>query len=236
MKYQGNKQRFAKYILLIMLAERKPKQAWVEPFCGSCSIMEKVTGLRIANDKNKYLIAMWNTLCKGDISFPMRIERDFYNKVRESYNNNDGKYPDSLIGWVGFMGSFNGRFFDGGYSGHNVKGRDYIGENIKNTLSQVPFLMGVEFYTGNYDELLIPEQSIIYCNPPYKNTKQYAVSKNFDHENFYQWCRNKKHEGHTVFVSEYEMPDDFKCVWQMDVRTAQNPYNTKFVTEKLFTL
>lgn len=240
MKYQGNKQRYVKYILPIMLAERKDiNQYWVEPFCGSCSVLEHVQGYRIASDKNRYLIAMWKELCGGlhkHPDVPRRIERNFYNDVRDSYNKKDGRYPDYIIGWVGFMGSFNGRFFDGGYSGHDVNGRDYIGENIKNTLAQVPFLRGTEFYAENYDELLIPKQSIIYCDPPYKNTKQYATSKDFDHEKFYQWCREKKQEGHTIFVSEYEMPDDFKCVWQMDIKTAQNPHKTKLATERLFTL
>lgn len=236
MKYQGNKQRYVKHILPIMLAERRPEQAWVEPFCGSCSVLEHVQGYRIANDKNKYLIAMWDALCNHYAQYPMRIERNFYNDVRESYNKGDRRYSEAVIGWVGFMGSFNGRFFDGGYSGHDVKGRDYIGENIRNTLSQVTSLRGVVFDAKSYEELRMPQQSIIYCDPPYKGTKQYATSKNFDYEKFYQWCRDKKHEGHTIFVSEYEMPEDFKCVWQMDVKTTQNPHKTKLATEKLFTL
>lgn len=236
MKYQGNKQRYVKHILPIMLAERKPKQAWVEPFCGSCSVLQNVKGWRIANDKNKYLIAMWNALCKHDAKYPLHIERDFYKDVRNSYNRKDGRYSDGVIGWVGFMGSFNGRFFDGGYSGHDVKGRDYIGENIRNTMAQVPYLKGVKFTSHEYYDVDYPTNSLIYCDPPYKNTKQYATSKDFDHEKFYVWCRWMSSLGYKIFVSEYEMPDDFKCVWQMDVKTAQNPHKTKLATEKLFTL
>jgi DNA adenine methylase len=41
-----------------------------------------------------------------------------------------------MIGWIGWMGSANGRFFDGGYSGKsNTKigtVRDYIKEAISN--------------------------------------------------------------------------------------------------------
>lgn len=74
------------------------------------------------------------------------------------------------------MASFNGRFFDGGYSGHNVvgkngKARDYIREQIENTMRDVPLLKGVEFYSGSYDELVIPDRSIVYCDIPYKATK-----------------------------------------------------------------
>ena len=46
----------------------------------------------------------------------MRIERDFYCDVRDSYNNGDDRYTDGIKGWVGFMASWNGRYFDGGYS------------------------------------------------------------------------------------------------------------------------
>ena len=34
MKYMGSKNRIAKYILPIMLKDRKPNQYWVEPFVG----------------------------------------------------------------------------------------------------------------------------------------------------------------------------------------------------------
>lgn len=44
MKYMGSKRRVAKYILPIMLAERKPDQWWVEPFVGGGNMIDKVEG------------------------------------------------------------------------------------------------------------------------------------------------------------------------------------------------
>ena len=139
------------------------------------------------------------------------------------------------------MASFNGRFFDGGYSGHCVKSsngkiRDYIAENIKNTMAQIDELKNVVFQSRDYTEVVIPSKSLIYCDPPYKDTKQYYISKDFDYERFYNWCREKKNEGHKIFVSEYNMPPDFKCIWEKDVKVAQNPTKTLNATEKLFTL
>ena len=47
MQYMGSKNRIAKHILPIMLAERKPDQWWVEPFVGGANMIDKVEGNRI---------------------------------------------------------------------------------------------------------------------------------------------------------------------------------------------
>ena len=60
--------------------------------------------------------------------------------------------------------------------------------------------------------------------------------KDFDYSKFYEWCRQKHSEGYHIFISEYQMPDDFKCVWQKQVTCAMNQTITKKPTEKLFTL
>lgn len=101
------------------------------------------------------------------------------------------------IGWYGWMASYNGRFFSGGYSGHNVlttngKPRDYIKEQINNTLKSLSSLKGIEFVSRDYNDVDIPLNSIVYCDIPYKDTKQYETSKNFDYERFYEWCRKTK--------------------------------------------
>lgn len=114
--------------------------------------------------------------------------------------------------------------------------RDYISENIANTLKQVPYLHDVDFRSCDYNELELPPNSLVYADPPYKNTKQYMYSKDFDHEAFYEWCRKTVADGHTLFISEYNMPSDFECVWSKDVTCAMNPNITKNNTEKLFVL
>lgn len=235
MKYMGSKNRIAKYILPIILENRANRQYYVEPFCGGCNLIDKVTGNRMANDINKYLIAMFKELSSGRY-FSNIIERDYYNKVRNSHTNNTDEFSCAEKGWVGFMGSFNGRFFDGGYSGHLVGKRDYITEQIRNTLSQIQLLKDIEFTAGDYSEMIIPNNSIIYCDIPYKNTKQYSASKNFDYDKFYDWCVEMKDLGHTIFVSEYGMPPNFTCLWEMSVINSMHQKNTKIATEKLFTL
>ena len=76
--------------------------------------------------------------------------------------------------------------------------------------------------------------SIIYCDIPYKDTKQYATSKNFDHDKFWQWCRDMTKQGHKVFISEYQAPDDFICVWSKEVTNSMNTTLTYKPVERLF--
>jgi hypothetical protein len=48
----------------------------------------------------------------------MRYQKSCMIKQETEYNErNKHKFDDFMIGWIGWMGSANGRFFDGGYSG-----------------------------------------------------------------------------------------------------------------------
>ena len=154
MKYMGSKNRIAKEIIPIMLNYRKKDQWFIDLFCGGCHIIQNIDGNRIANDKNKYLIAMWKGL-QEDRERPKIISKELYSKARTEYNNGTNiEFDDFMIGWIGWMGSYNGRFFDGGYSGHNVgsTNRNYIDEQIRNTESQIESLKGVRFYSNDYSK------------------------------------------------------------------------------------
>lgn len=244
MKYLGSKSRIAYDILPIMLDGMKSGDTFVDAFCGGCNLLDKVPSIfhRIGNDKNKYLVAMWVRLTHYGWNPPTEIFREVYNLYRDYFNekkfDNDKSISlyDAEVGWYGFMGSFNGRFFDGGYSGHNVNGRDYISEQIRNTLRQVSKLKDIDWYYSDYFKIPLPERSTIYCDIPYKDTKQYSTSKGFAYDAFYDWCRSKKEQAHRVFVSEYWMPEDFKLVWHKQITNAMNQKNTYKPVEKLFTL
>lgn len=250
MKYQGNKTKIVKDILPIMLSEMsEERKCFVDAFCGSCSVVSEVPDkyVRIANDINPYLIAMWQSLMLNDIVenniFPSYIDKALYVLARNCFNDKNGMYSDAMVGWIGYMASFNGRFFSGGYSGHDVvikdgTERDYITENINNITKQLEThnFDGIEFTNHSYDKIPLTENSLIYCDIPYKDTKQYEYSKDFDYEKFYAWCKEKTAEGHKVFISEYWMPSDFKCVWEKEVTVAMNQTITKKPVEKLYTL
>nr|DAJ54753.1 MAG TPA: DNA adenine methylase [Caudoviricetes sp.] len=242
MKYMGSKSRIAKHITPILTRNLTQDRWYVEPFAGGMNMMCNIHHeKRIAGDLNNYLIAMWKYLVYHDFGdkFPRIISKETYSYWREIFNLNRFNglgctYAEAIIGWIGFMGSFNGRFFDGGYSGHDVNGRDYIGEQIQNTLSQVDKLKGVELWAVSYQDIVYPSRSVVYCDPPYKDTKQYSVSKNFNHDEFWAWCRNMTFNGHDVIISEYDAPSDFVCIWEKLITNTMNTHNTYKPTEKLF--
>lgn len=240
MRYMGSKRRLWKYISPLILENRKKGQLYVEPFCGGCNSLSQVSGRRLAADNNPYLIEMLKSVINEQPQiYP--ISKEIYYEVRKNYRDeNFSRYTIADMGWVGFMASYYGRFFDGGYSGNGIKHKDgkqrnYIDEFIKDLLSQVDNLKGVEFQCCSYDELQIPDGSIVYLDPPYRDTKQYTTATDFDYEYFYWWAEQLSKRNNRVFISEYWMPPLFQEVWSMEVSCNINIEKNKRI-EKLFTI
>ena len=110
--------------------------------------------------------------------------------------------------------------FFGGYVGGNLE-RNYILEAYKNITRQAEKIKDVEFVYSDYKNLNIPSNSLIYCDPPYASATKYTTG-DFNHDEFWQWCREKHKEGHLVFVSEYNAPNDFECIWEKNIVTTLN--------------
>lgn len=232
MKYMGSKARIAKHILPIILKDRKEGQWYVEPFVGGANIFDKVAAPKLGNDANIYLISMWLGLCNGWTP-PKEISKELYNSCRTIFNKYKfnaldlDKEEKALIGYVGFNGSYGGRFYDGGYAGvvttKNGKVRNYPLEAYNNTISQIPNLVESDWLSVSYEELnLSSGTSVVYCDPPYKGTKEYtsASTSGFNTEAFWDICRKWVSQGNKVFISEYNAPDDFVCVWEQEVKSS----------------
>lgn len=247
MKYMGSKNKHAKELLPIILKDRQPGQWYVEPFCGGCNMIDKVDGNRIANDSHFYLIELLKYVSEGG-DLPDFITEKEYSQVRlilkETGVRSIKRIPDWKIGFIGFCCSFGGKWM-GGYARSikkdspnaellNRPTRNYCAESKRNLLKQAPNLKGIVFLNKSYDDLGLKKPCIIYCDPPYEGTTKYKDS--FDHVKFWDWCRQMVNEGHKVFISEYNAPDDFICVWSKETKanfSLQNDID-KNRTEKLF--
>lgn len=237
MKYMGSKNRIAKHILPFIKEYLNGDNWFVDAFCGGCNLIDKLDyPKRIANDSNKYLIELFKIIQICEITDFKYVTKDEYERIRDNKN----KYSDHRVGHAGFVCSFNGKFFNG-FSGitQTKEGiRNYQDEALRSLFKSKPKLNGVRFSDGDYKKVVMYqglENSVIYCDPPYANTTGYKGS-NFNHDEFWQWCRDMTAQGHKVFVSEYHAPEDFKCVWEMKVTNSLNTTKTYKPIEKLFTI
>ena len=83
------------------------------------------------------------------------------------------------------------------------------------SLESLERLQSLECHQGDYSEVIIPDNSVIYCDPPYRGTHEYLNS--FDCGKFDEWCLGQSQQ---VFISEYSMPKDkFKRIAAMNKRS-----------------
>jgi len=232
MIYMGSKNRIAKHILPIILKDRKDDQYFVDVFTGGGNLIQHVDGNCIGSDINKYTISFLNKIKEDTEWIPKNIA-DFTKEDYQLVKNNKESFCDYELGHIGYNLSFGGKWF-GGWC-HNTNHKDYVKAGYEHVLRQADKLNKHIFICSSYLDLEIPNNSIIYCDPPYQKTTKYdAISKNFNHEVFWEWCRIMS-EYHQVFVSEYNAPDDFECVWKKEVnmKLELKSNSTKRI-EKLF--
>jgi len=229
MKYMGSKNRIAKEILPIILKDRKENQFYIEPFVGGANLIDKVPNPRIGSDLNENVILALNCIQNHLYLIP-KDNKEF---TEEDYKNIKKSGQNDVIAYVGFALSYSGKWF-GGWCRDKDRKRDYVKEAYKNALKQHPKLQGINLIHSDYRSLFIPKNSIIYCDIPYKNTTKYK-NNDFDYNVFWEWCRNMTKKGHKVFISEYNAPEDFKCIWQKEqVSSLTKNTGSKRAIEKLF--
>lgn len=88
----------------------------------------------------------------------------------------------------------------------------------------------VQLFSLPYQDVYIPDTSVVYCDPPYANTSGYL--SDFDSAAFQDYVR---HSPHLMVVSEYQMPEDFVAIAEFGHRsTLSGTSNAKRTVEKLF--
>ena len=238
MRYVGSKNKLSKDLAPIIQGYiNKDTKGYLEPFVGGANMIDKIQcSNKIGCDIHRQLIALLQYAQEYGDLLPERILEDTYNEVK----NNKEKYEDWYLGLVGFCSSFGAKYF-GGYA------RDGKGDNsgkwsagaIKNLKKQIPKLKNIKFQCCSFLDL--PKDKIrgyvIYCDIPYKGTTKYKTEE-FPYEKFYEWAKEMSIHN-TVLISEYNMPDEFECIWEKELKTSLgsgvNKDSDKNRIERLYT-
>lgn len=99
-------------------------------------------------------------------------------------------------------------------------------------LEQLEQLKQLQITNLSYEQVKIEENSIVYCDIPYKNTDDYNVQ--FDHKAFFDWAASREFP---VFISEYDIEDSrFELVYEIEKLSLlqQNKKGDKKKQEKLY--
>lgn len=145
MKYMGSKYRICKYIVPIIqeyIDKNNIKKYW-EPFVGGANVIDKIKcAKKVGSDKNKYLIALLNRMKQNGELFEA-VSKELYDKARDCFNSQTKEFEDWELGNIGFLASYNGRWFDGGYAKpgfektkNGERYRDYYQEAKNNLVKQ----------------------------------------------------------------------------------------------------
>ena len=171
--------------------------------------------------------------------FSPYIEKAFNGNLRKYIKTNQERIKQDYIEWYS---SRNSDYLD---KLKNISGLERLQhlerfqrlqrlqslENLSDTL---------EISQGSYKDFKLPkaDECVIYCDIPYKGTQGYkhdGEKIEFDYEAFYQWVRDKSNQGYSIFISEYECPDDFKEVLSIDFNCSFSPSGVKKTKERLYT-
>ena len=103
------------------------------------------------------------------------------------------------------------------------------------SLESLQRLQRLQRFCGDYQDVEILPDSVVYCDPPYRTCMDAnAVDRfydGFDFDRFDKWLRDVPFP---VYVSEYEMPEDFVCVWQKKKVCTLTNTNRLKTMEKMF--
>lgn len=219
MKYIGSKNKLSKELVPIIQSYiTEDTEGYLEPFVGGANMIDKIKCKnKIGYDIHKHLIALLNKVKEDCDSIPNEISEDTYNEVK----NNKEKYPGWYLGLVGFCATFGAKYFGGyarSFKSDGITPRNQSAEGIRNLKKQVLNLKDIKFECKDFRDINkgVFKNHVIYCDIPYRGTTKYKTEI-FPHEEFYEWVKEMSIHN-TVLISEYNMPDDFTCIWQKEVK------------------
>ena len=149
MQYFGGKQRIAKPLCEFLNASLSEGQIFIDLFCGSCNVVSNIRQdvKRYANDKNKYLHALFTCLQQGMI-LPDEISVEDYYRIKKMPENSQEDL--ALKAFVGFGCSFAGVWW-GSYA-RGSEGRNYAKNAFNSTMKKSNKMQDVIFSCMDYSD------------------------------------------------------------------------------------
>lgn len=236
MRYVGGKGRIARSIVQTIIELSPTATIAVEPFMGGGAVTAELARrfeLVLASDAHPDLSLMWQAVVAGWTP-PDVVTEEEYADLRNAA-------PSALRGFVGFGGSFGGKWF-GGFArgGETAAGtpRNHQGESSR-TVARIGKTLRagcVAVTHADYQSAPVIPGSVIYCDPPYAATQGYATGA-FDSVEFWAWAEIASDIA-DVYVSEYTAPPWWRCVWSAEKRQSVTmpAQGRETRTERLFTL
>jgi len=124
-------------------------------------------------------------------------------------------------------------FRSAGYSREHRESRHIESEARVQSIERSAKLRNVakiDIRTGDYRDVEIAKDSVIYCDIPYRGRREYNYT--IDYDEFYNWCLN---QNEPVYVSSLEMPENmFRCVWECEHAYTLGTRNNCKCVEKIF--
>lgn len=216
--YSGGKRRLGLQIATEMLNLVKEMEdagqhfeGYCEPFCGMMGVYEHLTGSLdvdtfLAGDRNEAVVKLLNALKRG-WKPPRSCSRERFYKLKKKGGSS---LETIFLGHAAALRACYLTTFRDDSEGRISRQADTamrVGKKIK----------PVKITAGTYDQFSDLKGFVIYCDPPYRNTKHHYFSKGvnrtvFDSDAFEEWCR-KMSENNLVILSEFATPQGCTRIW-----------------------
>ena len=232
MRYLGGKSKIASRIAAVILSTVQERDRYIETCVGGGAAFEVLAphfARPCAGDVHPDLILMWQATARGWVP-PTVVTEEQYRWLKD-------QPPSALRGFVGFGCSFAATWF-GSYARPSASeaDRNIAEEAFRSVVRMRPVLERAEIRRCSYEQWDVCKGDVVYCDPPYAGTTEYAGAGGFDHARFWRVLDEWVEVGAHVFVSEYSAPKHWKSVGeathQQHVAGGQNFVTT---TERLFT-
>lgn len=231
MRYHGGKHLASRPIAAILADTDRAR--YLEPFVGGASVLAAIAPhfqTAVAADSSIDVILMWQAVTDGWTP-PEDMSKEQYECLRHSP-------PSALRGFAGHACSFGGKWFAGYAAPSKPRPRVPYGENFarsgsRSCVKKAAAFSNVTWVVSDYRGWSPDQEWVVYCDPPYVRTTRHR--EQFDTDQFWMVMDQWSDRGAQVFVSEYEAPPGWACVWEKNTPRKMEGNRGLYQTERLWT-